>query len=142
MQLRKKTLVLFTIVSLVVLGIAASRPPAGEHKNLKVLPKNISHDDLDKIMDEWKEALGVKCNFCHAPMKDNPRKIDYASDEKSEKNITREMFRMTGRINKKFFDYKKTAENPVPPVGCVTCHNGKAHPEHAKAAEEKKESSN
>ena len=75
-------------------------------------------------------------------MKDNPRKIDYASDEKSEKNITREMFRMTGRINKKFFDYKKTAENPVPPVGCVTCHNGKAHPEHAKAAEEKKESSN
>lgn len=141
MQLRKKPIVLFAIVSLVFLGIAASRPPAGEHKNLKVLPKNISHDDLDKIMDEWKAALGVKCNFCHAPMKDNPRKIDYASDEKSEKNMAREMFRMTGRINKKFFDYKKTAENPVPPVACVTCHNGKAHPEH-KAPEEKKESSN
>jgi hypothetical protein len=138
----KKPIVLFAIVALVVLGVAASRPPEGTHKNLKVLPKNISHDDLDKIMDEWKDALGVKCNFCHAPQKDNPRKIDYASDEKSEKNITREMFKMTGRINKKFFDYKKTAENPVPPVGCVTCHHGKAHPETPKPAPEKKEDTN
>ena len=137
MQLRKKPLVLFAIVSLVVLGIAASRPPAGEHKNLKVLPKNISHDDLDKIMDEWKTALGVKCNFCHAPQKDNPRKIDYASDEKSEKNIAREMFKMTGKINKKYFHYKKSAENPVAPVSCMTCHNGKAHPEGPKASPEK-----
>jgi hypothetical protein len=138
----KKPLVLTAIVFLVVLGIAASRPPADTHKNLKVLPKNISHDDLDKIMDEWKEALGVKCNFCHAPQKDNPRKIDYASDEKAEKNITREMFRMTGRINKKFFKYKKTAENPVPPVGCMTCHHGKAHPEGPFHPGEKKETTN
>src|SRR5688500_19661995 len=101
MQLRKKPIVLFAIVSLVVLGIAASRPPAGEHKNLKVLPKNISHDDLDKIMDEWKDALGVKCNFCHAPMKDNPGKIDYDSDEKSQKKIIQEMVRQKRQNNKK-----------------------------------------
>lgn len=138
----KKPLVLFAIVLLVVLGIAASRPPADTHKNLKVLPKNISHDDLDKVMDEWKEALGVKCNFCHAPQKDNPRKIDYASDEKPEKNIAREMYKMTNRINKKFFHYKKTPEKPVAPVGCMTCHHGKAHPEEPKAAPEKKEGTN
>lgn len=138
MHLKKKSLVVLTIVSLVVLGIAASRPPDGTHKNLKVLPKNISHDDLDKIMDQWKTALGVKCNFCHAAQKDNPRKMDFASDEKAEKNIAREMFKMTNRINKKFFNYKKTAENPVPPVGCMTCHHGNAHPEAPKATEEKK----
>lgn len=138
----KKPLVLLAIVLLVVLGVAASRPPADTHKNLKVLPKNISHDDLDKIMDEWKDALGVKCGFCHAPQKDNPRKMDFPSDEKPEKNVAREMYKMTGRINKKFFDYKKTAENPVPPVGCVTCHNGKAHPEKPGAPAEKKESTN
>lgn len=131
----KKPIVLFAIVLLVIAGVAASRPPADTHKNLKVLPKNISHDDLDKIMDEWKVALGVKCNFCHAPQKDNPRKIDYASDDKPEKKIAREMFKMTGRINKKFFDYKKSAENPVPPVTCMTCHHGKAHPEAPKAQE-------
>jgi hypothetical protein len=138
----KKPLVLFTIVLLVVLGIAASRPPADTHKNLKVLPKNISHDDLDKIMDEWKDALGVKCGFCHAPQKDNPRKMDYASDDKPEKNAAREMFKMTGRINKKFFNYKKTAENPVPPVSCMTCHHGKAHPEGPGHTAEKKETTN
>src|SRR5688500_11626234 len=138
----KKPLVMCAIVALVVLGVAASRPPESTHKNLKVLPKNISHEDLDKVMDEWKEALGVKCNFCHAPQKDNPRKLDHASDEKPEKNITREMFKMTGRINKKFFNYKKTAENPVPPVGCMTCHHGKAHPESPKPAAEKKEGTN
>lgn len=134
---RKKPLVLIAIISFVVLGIAASSPLDKTHKNLKVLPKNISHDDLDKIMDEWKEALGVKCNFCHAPQKDNPRKIDYASDDKPEKNIAREMFKMTNRINKKFFDYKKTAENPVAPVACMTCHHGKAHIEAPKPAENK-----
>jgi len=138
----KKSLVLIAIVSLMFLGIAASRPPADTHKNLKVLPKNISHDDLDKVMDEWKEALGVKCNFCHAAQKENPRKLDFASDEKPEKNVAREMYRMTGRINKKFFDYKKTAENPDPPVGCMTCHHGKPHPEGPQHAEQKKESTN
>jgi hypothetical protein len=138
----KKPLVLIAIVALIVIGIAASRPPAGEHKNLKVLPKNISHDDLDKIMHGFNDALGVKCNFCHAAQKDNPRKMDFPSDEKSEKNIAREMYKMTGRINKKFFKYKQSAENPVPPVGCITCHNGKEHPEGPKAPAEKKEGTN
>jgi hypothetical protein len=137
----KKPLVLLVIIAFVTVGIAATSPLDKTHKNLKVLPKDISHDDLDKIMDEWKVALGVKCNFCHAPQKDNPRKIDYASDEKPEKNIAREMFKMTGRINKKYFHYKKSAENPVPPISCMTCHNGKAHPEAPKA-EEKKDSDN
>jgi hypothetical protein len=135
---RKKPLVFIAIVSLIFLGVAASRPPANTHKNLKVLPKNISHDDLDKIMDEWKDALGVKCNFCHAPQKDNPRKMDYASDEKPEKNIARDMYKMTNRINKKFFHYKKTPESPTAPVSCMTCHHGKAHPEEpGKKTEEK-----
>lgn len=135
----KKILVLFAIASLVFLGIAASRPPKGTHKNLKVLPKDISHDDLDKIMNSWKNALGVKCNFCHAAQKDNPRRLDFPSDEKAEKNIARKMYKMTGRINKKFFDYKASADNPLPPVGCITCHHGTAHPEGPKPPEEKKE---
>jgi hypothetical protein len=35
-------------------------------KNLKVLPKNISKEDLDKVMDGFKASLGVRCNYCHA----------------------------------------------------------------------------
>ena len=129
MLLSKKTAIITTLVTLVAISIAASRPPAGpEHKNLKVLPKNISHEELDKVMDQFKAALGVKCNFCHAEQKDNPRKLDFASDDKPEKNIARDMMRMTARINKKFFHYKKSDENPVPPVQCMTCHHGSPHP--------------
>lgn len=140
MVVSKKTIIVGALVALVGISIAASRPP-GTHKNLKVLPKNISHDDLDKVMHEWTDALGVKCNFCHAPQKDNPRKVDFVSDEKPEKNIARDMFKMTGRINKKFFNFKKNDENAVPPVNCMTCHHGSAHPE-AKGHEEKKEGNN
>ena len=129
----RKILVMLSLIIMVALGIAFNTPPAPTYKNLKVLPKNITHEELDKVMDEWKAALGVKCNFCHAPMKDNPRKMDFSSDEKAEKNIARDMFKMTNKINKKFFHYSKSEQNPVAPVSCVTCHHGQPHPEAPKS---------
>lgn len=129
MFFKKKITVAGTLVALVVLGIAASAPADHTFKNLKVLPKNISHDELDSVMKEFNHSLGVKCNFCHAPQKENPKKLDFASDEKGEKNVTRDMMRMTNRINKKFFHYTKDDQHPIPPVGCVTCHHGSPHPE-------------
>jgi hypothetical protein len=129
MFFKKKITVACTLVALVVLGIAASAPADPIFKNLKVLPKNITHDELDSVMDMFNSALGVKCNFCHVARKDNPKKLDFASDEKGEKNVARDMMRMTNRINKKFFKYKKDEEHPIPPVGCITCHHGEPHPE-------------
>ncbi len=113
-----------------VIGIAATRPPdPPKPKNLKVLPKDISHEDLDKVMDGFKAALGVKCNFCHAQSKDTAsHHLDFASDEKPEKSTARDMMRMTKKINKKFFNYKNDG-TAVPPVACMTCHRGSAHPE-------------
>lgn len=139
MFFNKKITVAGTLVALVVLGIAASAPAEPTYKNLKILPKNISHDELDSVMHQFNRSLGVKCNFCHAPQKDNARKLDFASDEKGEKNVTRDMMRMTDRINKKFFRYKKDDQHPIPPVGCMTCHNGSPHPEAMPPKEEKKE---
>ena len=126
---KKITVVLFLTVA-VVLGIAGSKPPQEQPKrNLKVLPKNISHDDLDAIMDGFKAALNVKCDYCHAPRKDDPKKLDFASDEKPEKDIARGMLRMTSKINKKFFkDNKNEAGQAVPAITCMTCHRGKEHP--------------
>ena len=44
----------------IVAGIAATNPPEEpKYKNLKILPKNITKADLDKVMDGFKEALGV-----------------------------------------------------------------------------------
>lgn len=128
----KKTLVVALVSLFILAGIAATKPADEPHyKNLKVLPKNISKQDLDKVMDGFKAALGVKCSFCHAPSKDTAQKWpDFASDEKPEKNIARSMMKMTGKINKKFFkDNKNEQGQTVPAITCMTCHHGKEHPE-------------
>ncbi len=131
MLFNKKISVILGLVVLVAISIAASKPPADDKpkRNLKVLPKDISNDDLEKVMHEFNNSLGVKCNYCHAAQKDDAQKLDFASDEKPEKNMARKMYRMTGKINKKFFNYKESTESPVPPLGCITCHNGQPHPE-------------
>src|SRR4051812_35411849 len=70
-------------------------------KNLKVLPKNISHDDLIAVMKNYCTALDVKCGFCHAKGMDD--KWDFVSDSKEEKGIARKMQKMANAINKKYF---------------------------------------
>jgi hypothetical protein len=131
MLFKKKSFV-FVLVSLfIVAGIAATKPPEEhKYKNLKILPKNISKEDLDKVMDGFKAALGVKCTFCHAPSKDSSIKWpDFASDEKPEKNIARGMMKMTQKINKKYFSYNKNEQGEVvPAIECMTCHRGSEHP--------------
>ena len=131
----KKTLVAIIVSLFMVAGIAATKPPeAPKYKNLKILPKNISKEDLDKVMDQFKAALGVKCSFCHAPSKDTAQKWpDFASDEKPEKLIARKMMKMTSKINKKFFSDNKNEQGvAVPAVECMTCHRGSPHPDEHK----------
>ncbi len=157
----KKIAVALTLAAFVAFGMAATRPslrpdqplsltPAllstdralsvqdnvpvadkPKYKNLKVLPKNISHEDLGKIMGEWKNALGVKCGFCHTPSADSSaHTMDWPSDAKPEKNIARHMFRMTAKINKKYFSFDKDDKgNAIPAISCMTCHRGSPHPE-------------
>lgn len=131
MQFNKKLTVSLSLVVLALLSLAATEP-AADHtfKNLKVLPKNISQEKLEKIMQRFNKELGVKCGFCHARSKDNPGKMDFASDDKGEKEITRHMMRMTNSLNKKYFHVKKPAiGDSLSVVTCYTCHHGKEHPE-------------
>ena len=121
---------MFVLFVFVVLGIAATRPDDG-FKNLKILNKDISHDDLNKVMHSFNDALGVKCDFCHAPSKEDDKHLDFASDENPEKSIARKMLKMTNKINKKFFHAKSKIgdADAVLEVHCVTCHHGEPHPE-------------
>ncbi len=132
MKHTKKITVAAIFISCMIIGIAATRPPEEhKYKNLKILPKNISHDDLGKVMDGFKAALGVRCDFCHAPSGDSTsHHLDFASDSKPEKNMARMMMRMTNKINKKFFsDNKDNDGKLVPTISCITCHRGDPHPE-------------
>jgi len=131
MKFNRKVLAVIMLSFFIVLGIAATKPPdPPKWKNLKILPKNITPEQLDKVMDNFKAALGVKCGFCHAPSKDTAQKWpDFASDEKPEKLIARKMMKMTNKINKKYFKDNKNAQGEfVAAIECMTCHRGKEHP--------------
>lgn len=94
--------------------------------NLKVLPKNIAAEDLDKVMKGFNTALGVKCNFCHAPKTNGERGLDFASDANPNKITARSMIKMTKKINQKYFNQKH--DGIVQSIQCNTCHNGKSKP--------------
>lgn len=128
-MISKKIVTLFTLGALVIAGVAAVKAPSGQPKNLQVLPKDISEQKLDSIMESYTKALGIGCSFCHAEMKNIPDSLDFASDEKPMKEEARKMMRMTIEINKQNFYYDKT-ERPeyLKVVTCKTCHRGEAYP--------------
>ncbi len=126
---KKKIPVLFSFMAFVIMGVAAVQLPSKNERNLKVLPKDISDQKLDSIMQTYNIALGVKCDFCHAPKQFLKDSLDYASDALPMKEDARKMMRMVIKINKENFYYDK---NELPEylhtVHCKTCHRGEAFP--------------
>jgi len=110
--------------------LAFANPP---HKNLKVLPQDISGPQLVSTMKFFSQSLGVRCTFCHVGAEGQPlANFDFASDAKPEKRTARKMLAMVHRINSDDFgvtDFSKVK------VTCFTCHRGAQHPLTAPAAE-------
>jgi len=132
-MLKLRSIVIISTIAAIIIATSATMPnekEQPEYKNLKVLPKGINHDDMEKVMHHYNKALGVKCNFCHAKASDGSNKMDFASDEKPEKASARSMMKMTNKLNQKSFGSKKGEFNQaVMEVSCNTCHRGKSHPE-------------
>lgn len=115
MSIARFTLTGFALAALVALPtIARSDPPKG-FKNLQVLPKDISKDQLKAVMKAQSKALGVDCDFCH--------EMPDADKDTKHKLAAREMMRMTNDMNEKFFKKSKVK------VVCATCHRGKEEPD-------------
>jgi recombination DNA repair RAD52 pathway protein len=123
----KKIKVLAALAVFVFIGIAAVKQPVNDKfKNLQVLPKNITADSLDKIMDGFNAGLGVDCKFCHS-WNQEIYKMEFEKDIKPEKEIARKMMQMTMDINKKYFQFNEDVNAAqVQAVTCYTCH--KAEP--------------
>ena len=121
---------LLATVSAVAVGAISGQPQTVRYTNLKVLPKNISSRQLQELMvDDFQDGLGVTCNFCHASNPDG-RGLDYASDAKPEKQISRVMMRMTLGITNKYFKIKHARFGDAAlTVTCNTCHKGEAFPD-------------
>jgi hypothetical protein len=114
---------------MITISLAFTKDDPG-YKNLKVLPKNITAQQLDSVMEHFSKSLGVTCKFCHIgdEATDN---WDFASDENKHKLVAREMMKMTDKINDKYFNMtgsKRDLNTPLM-VTCFTCHHGKTEPE-------------
>ena len=95
-----------------------------EWKNLKVLPNDITEDELKGVMRHYNKALGVKCSYCHAEVKGTD-KLDFASDEKKEKEYARGMIKMTQEINANYFNWENVENTKdIKVVDCTMSHRG------------------
>lgn len=100
-------------------------------RNLKALPRDLSGQEVRNIMEQWTQALGVRCDSCHAEatettIADDDSRLNYADDSKPLKAVTRAMYRMTEEINA---NYIANIGNSGVPVTCGTCHRGHIGPE-------------
>jgi hypothetical protein len=102
---------------------SVSRP---KPTNLKVLPKEMSGDDVDRLMHRYQQYLGVPCGYCH---EENPqtKEIDCASDENPIKETARFMISMTSDINNKYLA-QLGDRRYADPLTCGTCHRGQVQP--------------
>jgi len=132
MQIKK--LVVFTGISLLtVLGILSAKPPENEKsrwKNVRIISKNTSEDEMEQIMESFNRQLGVVCIYCHAlNQKDDPHKSNFESDEKPAKNKARKMLSMTLFLNRKYFgtDINNRLAG-MKKIWCSTCHRGLLKP--------------
>ena len=84
---------------------------------------------MDSVMHHFANSMGKKCNFCHVYNQEE-KKMDFVSDAKEEKATAREMWKMTAKLNKKYFDVKGSKNLDAKlEVTCFTCHHGSDHPE-------------
>ncbi len=88
-------------------------------KNIKIF-KTMPAERLVMMMDKgWGNALGVNCTHCH-------NTHDWASEEKEDKQMAREMVNMTTKINGDLL--KKIEGLEKASVNCSTCHRGEKKP--------------
>lgn len=110
-----------------VAASVAAQQPSGQAKNLKVLPKDMSHDDIVKVMGGFTRALGVRCAYCHVAEPGKPIR-DFSLDDKPTKLKARVMMQMTQDLNDKYLANLTNRADPPIRVQCATCHHGVAQP--------------
>ena len=126
--MKRTSLVTLGLILMISVSLAFTKDDP-YYKNLKVLPKNITKQQMDSVMHHFSNSLGVRCNFCHV-RNDSTKIWDFASDENKHKLTAREMMKMMDKINDKFFDVTggKRVITTQLMVTCYTCHHGSTEP--------------
>jgi hypothetical protein len=95
-------------------------PADSVFKNIKIF-KGVPAGRLIAIMDKgYANSLGVTCGYCH-------ENEHWEAETKPNKEIAREMSRMTGTINNQLLkNINGLSANAI--VNCTTCHRGSTKP--------------
>jgi len=128
----------FLASATLITGFLSAAPLAAQvpdkFTNLKVLPKEISKQDLQSTMRGFSFALGVRCEHCHSEKKAPEKGLDFPADDKGAKRTARLMLEMVAAINKDYVSKVEKADQSQPiHVECVTCHHGLVQPRPLKA---------
>jgi len=84
--------VLFVVTLACLTGLIARAQTPPPMTNLQVWPKETPREQVIQTMRAFNESLGVECNYCHVAG-------DFASDEKREKRVARQMILLRDAIN-------------------------------------------
>jgi hypothetical protein len=85
-----------------IAAAAAAQTPAGQPApppmtNLQVWPKDTPRAQVLQTMQAFNESLGVGCAYCH--VQDAGGRFDFATDDKREKRVARQMILLRDSIN-------------------------------------------
>ena len=96
-------------------------PADSVFENIKMF-KGMPAGRLVTVMEMgFARSLGAKCTLCHVDDK-------WASEEKKEKQVARDMAAMTKTINDSLLAKIPHLESEHPTVTCATCHRGQTKP--------------
>jgi hypothetical protein len=117
--------------------VSAGAQIPDQFKNLQVLPKELTRNEVTARMRLIAMSLGVRCEFCHVQTigPDGREVTDHAADDKETKKIAREMMKMVNDINDKYLiaGMGRTLTERQR-VSCETCHHGLSKPRTLVAA--------
>lgn len=98
-------------------------------ENLRVLSPTTTAAELQATMLSFTRGLGVRCSHCHVGEEGQDlRFYDFASDERPNKNIARDMMRMVRAINNDHLAIIDALPQDRVQVTCTTCHRGVERP--------------
>ncbi|MCB0549445.1 MAG: c-type cytochrome [Phaeodactylibacter sp.] len=96
--------------------------PAEEvFENIQILKGMPAGRVLPIMRMAFNQSLGVKCGHCH-------EFGQWASDAKPTKQVARDMWVMTGKINQELLSQIPNLQSEQPAVNCTTCHRGQVKP--------------
>lgn len=97
--------------------------------NVKVISRTTPVTDVIGTMRNFTSALGVRCQFCHVGSEGQPLgEFDFASDQKRNKLVARQMMRMVAEINARLDTIPEKGQHPAITATCSTCHRGVSRP--------------